>query len=419
MMTLSGKSAALGLVLLIGALGVRIACAQQAVTEAEPEAVQADDGDEPKTPDAAAEPNVEFPASWFTTDPVTNERYPGAVELEGQPMPRFKIDGWVTEGFDFNEHRGKILVVDFWSLACGPCMKQFHKNVELARRYADRDVVVISLHDYSKARTRIPSMVRQFDADHPIGVDQFDITARAWDIATRPSYNVVDRYGIVRAAGVRRAHLEDVIERLLAEPYDPDFIPPQMLDQSSRESAPDDRDRAEIPEQWLEGSQRDRRQFTNLVDVRRPPAIESTQWVNSESMTLAALRGKVVLLDFWATWCIPCRNAVPKTNALYEKYKQHGLEIIGICHPTAVNRMNDTVTQWDIRFPVCADADGTIHTAYQVSGWPDYYIIDRYGELRAIDCSNDHVEDVVKLLLEEPGPPIRGEDAPRAQPTIK
>jgi thiol-disulfide isomerase/thioredoxin len=131
-----------------------------------------------------------------------------------------------------------------------------------------------------------------------------------------------------------------------------------------------------------------------------PPALEVIEWINSSPLSLEELKGKVVLLDFWATWCGPCLASIPKNNALAEKYRDD-LVVIGICHDRGHEKMQQVTEGRGIKYPVCHDEDNTTKTAYKVDSYPDYYLIDRQGRLRLADCSNSKVEDAIRTLIAE------------------
>ena len=115
---------------------------------------------------------------------------------------------------------------------------------------------------------------------------------------------------------------------------------------------------AAIDPAWLEG---DRARF-NAIENKPAPKLTVANWTNSEAMSLDQLKGKVVLVDFWATWCGPCLASVPHTNELMEKYGKEGLVIIGVCHPTGAEKMQQTVKEKDIKYPVAADLTGAPST---------------------------------------------------------
>jgi thiol-disulfide isomerase/thioredoxin len=152
----------------------------------------------------------------------------------------------------------------------------------------------------------------------------------------------------------------------------------------------------------LEGSPADRQKYASLYLRDRPPQIRSATWINSPPLDLADLKGKAVLLDFWGTWSAPCIAAVPRTNALLEKYGDQGLMIIGVCTPRDVDRMAEVVAAENIRYAVCADTDGAINRAYRVNSYPDYMLIDRNGKLRIADCRSEFLDEAIEMLLAEP-----------------
>lgn len=151
------------------------------------------------------------------------------------------------------------------------------------------------------------------------------------------------------------------------------------------------------PAPRLEGSKV--RAEIDALQGKPAPELKLKNWLNSGPLTSASLKGKIVVLDFWATWCGPCLAAVPKTNELMKKYADRGVVIIGVCATNGGDKMADTVKKHKIAYPVALD-DGT-NAAFKANSYPDYYIIDRAGNLRWGDIVNSDVETAIKALLDE------------------
>ncbi|HET6780077.1 MAG TPA: thioredoxin family protein [Nitrososphaera sp.] len=132
-------------------------------------------------------------------------------------------------------------------------------------------------------------------------------------------------------------------------------------------------------------------------------------YINSEPITLAELRGKVVLVDFWTYSCINCIRTIPYLNAWHEKYADNGLVIVGVHTPEFefekdYNNVRAAVEKFDIRYPIAQDNEKETWKAYENRYWPRKYLIDSEGYIRY-----DHIgegayaetEKVIQSLLAE------------------
>ena len=139
------------------------------------------------------------------------------------------------------------------------------------------------------------------------------------------------------------------------------------------------------------------------------PAWKDTQAVSGMfPASLAALRGRVVALDFWATWCAPCRVTLPKLDALQERYGAQGLSVVGISteDPGEVAGFAQRTT---LRYAIGADPRGTTTRAYGVASLPTLVIIDKRGVVRDVAVGYDptadaRLEATLQALLAEAAP---------------
>jgi thiol-disulfide isomerase/thioredoxin len=104
----------------------------------------------------------------------------------------------------------------------------------------------------------------------------------------------------------------------------------------------------------------------------------------SSRLDLKDLRGNVVYVDFWASWCVPCRQSMPRLDELYRKYRDRGFRVVGV---------NKDVTQADalrflhrvaVSFPLVADGDDAAARAFDVKAMPSGYLVDRKGIVRFV-----------------------------------
>lgn len=101
--------------------------------------------------------------------------------------------------------------------------------------------------------------------------------------------------------------------------------------------------------------------------------------IDSEPMSLNSLKGNVVILDFWASWCGPCRNSIPFYNEMHEKYADEGLVIIGLNVNENEATIRKSIEDLDIEYYV-AMPENKLNAHFQVQGIPSMYMFDREGK---------------------------------------
>ncbi len=120
-----------------------------------------------------------------------------------------------------------------------------------------------------------------------------------------------------------------------------------------------------------------------------PELVGIVNWINSPPLSLAALRGKVVLIDFWTYTCINCLRTLPYVEKWYADYEDKGLIVIGLHTPEfafekSPKNVAAAVMRLGIHYPVAQDNDYATWNAYHNQYWPAHYLIDQQGNLRFI-----------------------------------
>ena len=120
------------------------------------------------------------------------------------------------------------------------------------------------------------------------------------------------------------------------------------------------------------------------VEVGAPVPAYATVSLSGDSVSLAGLRGKVVLFNIWATWCHPCRYEIPELRELHAKYRDRGFEVVGVsvdAHGTD-EAIRGFMDEFQMEYPVWRDPDERVSTRFLAIGVPATYLIDREGILR-------------------------------------
>lgn len=160
----------------------------------------------------------------------------------------------------------------------------------------------------------------------------------------------------------------------------------------------------EFPDAWTWDDKPEQRATHAALEGKPMPALSVTNWLNG-GVKLTELKGKVVVVDFYATWCGPCMAAIPHNNELFKKYQSQGLAVIGVCtNKRGQDVFEANAKEHNVAYPVARDAELKSQADWAVHYYPTYAVIDRKGIVRAIGMQPQHVEAVIQKLLAETAP---------------
>ena len=142
-----------------------------------------------------------------------------------------------------------------------------------------------------------------------------------------------------------------------------------------------------------------------------PNFVGISNWLNSGPLSIADLRGKVVLVDFWTYGCINCVNTLPYVTRLYQAYHDKGLVVVGVHTPEfpfekAIANVQTALKRHNITYPVAQDNDYATWKAYRNQYWPAQYIVDQNGTIvfeHAGEGQYDAIERTIQKLLSAKG----------------
>ncbi len=141
---------------------------------------------------------------------------------------------------------------------------------------------------------------------------------------------------------------------------------------------------------------------------KAPEFVGISHWINSPPLSMKKLRGKVVLIDFWAYSCINCLRTFPHLNAWYEAYKDKGLVIVGVHSPEFdfgknLANVKHAVKQFHIRYPVAMDSDMATWRAWNNQYWPAEYLVDKQGRVVLHHFGEGHYLEMENAIREQLG----------------
>jgi cytochrome c biogenesis protein CcmG/thiol:disulfide interchange protein DsbE len=148
-----------------------------------------------------------------------------------------------------------------------------------------------------------------------------------------------------------------------------------------------------------------------LINVRAGPVSEGTapdftlETFDGNQITLSELRGQVVVINFWASWCPPCREEAAYLESTWRKYKDEGVVFLGVDYVDTEVEALAYMNEFDITYPNGPDLQTRISQAYRIKGVPETFFVGKDGTLRGVKIGPlfpPELEDRIEALLAEP-----------------
>ncbi len=129
----------------------------------------------------------------------------------------------------------------------------------------------------------------------------------------------------------------------------------------------------------------------------------SLESFGGESFRLSDLRGKPVLINFWASWCPPCRSEMPAIQKVYDEFRDQGFVVLAV-NSTHQDNLGDMITFTQIRkitFPILLDKDGSVGNLYEVRSLPTTFFVDAQGIIQAVVVGGPMSEALLRIRTEQ------------------
>lgn len=362
----------------------------------------------------------------------------------GERMPDFSQPNMEGKPIKFSDFKGKYVLVDFWASWCKPCRAENPNVLKAYEQYKDKGFTVLGISLDDKAE----SWKKAVMDDKMPWAQVSDLkgfkneVSSYYGIQAIPSTLLINPEGIIIAKDLRGKALQRKLAALFKTSQSDKVLNdsisklkrPERLQWISDyiTAHPESASGAYFLNEFLKfdyqmtmeqkeallnkfsGAAQQSEQYISMVAALRRkkdllPGNMAPDFTllqpNGKPLTLSATRGKYVLIDFWASWCVPCRKAIPHLKEVYAKYKPKGFEIISLSADQIDASWKKALEIEKMPWPQVVDefpdkfSPSLVGSKYEVSFLPFYVLLDKTGKILVYSGNEKEVEDKLESLL--------------------
>jgi thiol-disulfide isomerase/thioredoxin len=301
----------------------------------------------------------------------------------------FKFKAVNGREVDLANYRGKVVLVDFWATWCGPCMVEVPHVVETYHKLHSKgfEIVGISFDQDKAALARVTAQKGMLWPQYFDGKGWQNDFGVKYGIHSIPTMWLIDKQGRIASTDAR-PDLAGQVERLLNAPAIASVLkqspvsPPAQTTPTAPSASPP------APP-------------APITEAKGAPLDMKFTAVDGREIDLAQLHGKVVLIDFWATWCAPCMVEAPRVVEAYKRLHPRGFEIVGISFDQDKAALERITKEKGMIWPQYFDGKGwqnDFGVKYGIHSIPTMWLIDKHGKIASTNAREDLAGQIEKLL---------------------
>ncbi|MEC9374489.1 MAG: TlpA family protein disulfide reductase [Planctomycetota bacterium] len=323
----------------------------------------------------------EAPSRWLDRGVPTSDRHWLDEHAIGFAPPEMTDDlQWLNgQALEWSGLEGKVVVVQTFDVVTQAGRNALARVERLHARYGDQGVFFLGIHTPDGA-SGIRGFLERKPSEVRVALDPTGAFLDHLGAYKRPLNMLIDRNGVVQYAGLSSRGLDEAVEALIAEEHDPEVEAPARPEAQTVS--------AEYPPYG------DTRISATDMRGRRGPAVEVQRWMGETP----DLEGKVVLVDFWATWCVPCRVSFPHTAELQRTFPDD-LVVVAVSDE-APNKVEGFMKSNDMPFAVAIDQQRRMSRFFGVRGIPHTAIMSADGVVRWQGHPGELTEETLGQIVE-------------------